>query len=197
MGEPESVEATATVGDPVVPVVVAEGAQLPRYALPGDAGADLTTTVDLTLAPGQRAVVPTGVRLALPQGHVGLVNPRSGLAARRGLTIVNAPGTIDSGYRGEIKVALLNTDPHEPVELHAGDRIAQLVVVPFVRARFVLVDDLDETWRGESGYGSTGVGDHSDTNDGGPRGSRPDDDGTATRPNTGRHRDQPREGHDR
>lgn len=102
-------------------------------------------------------MVETGVRIALPEGYVGLVNPRSGLAARRGLSIVNAPGTIDSGYRGQIKVLLINTDPRESVHLDAGSRIAQLVIVPVVQAVFQPVDDLDETERGQGGYGSTGV----------------------------------------
>lgn len=140
-----------------VPVVLAEGASQPCYAMPGDAGADLRTAVQVHLEPGSRALVPTGVRVAVPAGHVGLINPRSGLAARSGLTIVNAPGTIDSGFRGELKVLLINTDLHRPVDLRAGDRIAQLVIVPVVTARFVPVDDLPATARGESGYGSTGL----------------------------------------
>ena len=128
----------------------------PAYAHPGDAGADLVIAVDLTLAPGERALVPTGVALALPDGFVGLVHPRSGLAARHGLSIVNAPGTVDAGYRGEIKVMLINHDPVEPVELRRGDRVAQLVVQRFERARFVEVDVLPSSVRGEGGYGSTG-----------------------------------------
>ena len=128
----------------------------PAYAHPGDAGADLVTAVDLTLGPGERALVPTGVALALPDGFVGLVHPRSGLAARHGLSIVNAPGTVDAGYRGEIKVMLINHDPIEPVELRRGDRVAQLVVQRFERARFVEVDVLPSSVRGEGGYGSTG-----------------------------------------
>ena len=108
---------------------------LPAYAHPGDAGADLVTTVDVTLAPGERAMVPTGIALALPEGFVALVHPRSGLAARHGLSIVNTPGTIDAGYRGEIKVLLINHDPKEPIELRRGDRIAQLVVQRFEQAR--------------------------------------------------------------
>jgi len=129
---------------------------LPAYAHPGDAGADLVTTVDVTLAPGERAMVPTGVALALPDGYVAFVQPRSGLAARHGLSIVNTPGTIDAGYRGEIKVLLVNHDPREPVELRRGDRIAQLVVQRFERARFVAVDELPESARGAGGYGPTG-----------------------------------------
>lgn len=129
---------------------------LPSYAHPGDAGADLRTTVDVTLAPGERALVPTGIALALPEGHVGLVHPRSGLAARHGLSIVNAPGTIDAGYRGEVKVLLVNLDPTEPVTLHRGDRIAQLVVQRYEHVEFVTADALEETARGSGGYGSTG-----------------------------------------
>ena len=129
---------------------------LPAYAHPGDAGADLVTAVDLILAPGERALVPTGVALALPEGYVGLVHPRSGLAARHGLSIVNTPGTVDAGYRGEIKVLLVNHDPREPIELRRGDRIAQLVVQRYERAGFVEVDRLPESVRGAGGYGSTG-----------------------------------------
>jgi dUTP pyrophosphatase len=134
------------------------GLPLPSYAHPGDAGADLHTTVDLTLAPGERALVPTGLSIALPDGYVALVHPRSGLAARHGLSIVNTPGTVDAGYRGEIKVMLINHDPVEPVTLARGDRIAQLVVQRFERARFVEVGVLPESVRGVGGYGSTGTG---------------------------------------
>ncbi len=129
---------------------------LPSYAHPGDAGADLVTTVDVTLAPGERAMVPTGVAIALPDGFVALVHPRSGLAARHGLSIVNSPGTIDAGYRGEIKVMLINHDPREPIELRRGDRIAQLVVQRFERASFVEAGELPGSVRGVGGYGSTG-----------------------------------------
>jgi dUTP pyrophosphatase len=128
----------------------------PTYAHPGDAGADLVSAVDLVLAPGERAMVPTGVRIALPDGYVALVHPRSGLAARAGLSIVNAPGTVDAGYRGEVKVVLVNLDPTEPITLHRGDRIAQLVFQPVERARFVEVDRLPGSDRAEGGYGSTG-----------------------------------------
>ncbi|MCL2091013.1 MAG: dUTP diphosphatase [Micrococcales bacterium] len=128
----------------------------PAYARTGDAGADLVTAVDITLAPGQRVTVPTGVALALPAGWVGLVHPRSGLAARHGLTVVNAPGTVDSGYRGEIKVTLLNTDAAEPVVLRRGDRIAQLVVQRVAQARFEEVAALPESERGADGFGSSG-----------------------------------------
>ncbi|MDN4163084.1 dUTP diphosphatase [Nocardioides sp. SOB72] len=129
---------------------------LPAYAHPGDAGADLLTTVDVTLAPGERALVPTGIAIALPSGHVALVHPRSGLAARHGVSIVNSPGTVDAGYRGEVKVLLVNLDPAEPVELRRGDRIAQLVVQRVETAAFVEVDVLPSSQRGTGGYGSTG-----------------------------------------
>ena len=129
---------------------------LPSYAHPGDAGADLVTTVDVTLAPGERAMVPTGVAIALPDGFVALVHPRSGLAARHGLSIVNTPGTVDAGYRGEIKVMLINHDPREAIELRRGDRIAQLVIQRFERAAFVDVEALPGSVRGDGGYGSTG-----------------------------------------
>jgi dUTP pyrophosphatase len=132
------------------------GVPLPSYAHPGDAGADLTTTVDVLLEPGERALVPTGISLALPVGYVGLVHPRSGLAARSGLSIVNAPGTVDAGYRGEVKVALVNLDPRVPVQLHRGDRIAQLVVQRVEHATFLEVDELPGSVRGAGGYGSTG-----------------------------------------
>ena len=129
---------------------------LPAYAHPGDAGADLVTTVDVRLEPGQRAMVPTGVSIALPHGYVALVHPRSGLAAAAGLSIVNAPGTVDAGYRGEIKVLLVNLDPAEAVTLRRGDRIAQLVIQRVEQARFVEVDTLPGSGRGDGGYGSTG-----------------------------------------
>ncbi len=133
-------------------------AVVPTYAHPGDAGADLCTTVDVRLAPGERALLPTGLAMALPEGYVALVHPRSGLAARCGLSIVNTPGTIDAGYRGEVKVLLINHDPVEAVSLRRGDRIAQLVVQRFERARFVEVGVLPESVRGAGGYGSTGTG---------------------------------------
>lgn len=136
-----------------VPIIASEA---PVYAHPGDAGADLVSAEALRLEPGRRALVGTGVRIALPDGYAAFVVPRSGLAARHGITIVNAPGTVDAGYRGEIKVALLNTDPTEPFEISVGDRIAQLIVMPVTRARFIPVDDLPESIRGEGGFGSTG-----------------------------------------
>lgn len=128
----------------------------PAYAHPGDAGADLLTAVDVELAPGERALVPTGIAIALPEGFVALIHPRSGLAARHGLSIVNTPGTVDAGYRGEIKVLLINHDPRETVSLRRGDRVAQLVIQRVERARFVEVDALPESVRGAGGYGSTG-----------------------------------------
>ncbi|MDR0960821.1 MAG: dUTP diphosphatase [Propionibacteriaceae bacterium] len=134
--------------DPDLPV--------PRYAYPGDAGADLACGVDIRLEPGRRALVPTGIAVALPEGYAAFVHPRSGLAARTGLTIVNTPGTIDSGYRGEIKVCLLNTDHETAIEIHRGDLIAQLVIQPVVQANFTVVDVLPESVRGEKGYGSSG-----------------------------------------
>ncbi|MCW2781316.1 MAG: dUTP diphosphatase [Marmoricola sp.] len=133
-----------------------DGLPLPSYAHPGDAGADVFATQDVTLAPGERALVPTGIALALPEGYVALVHPRSGLANRHGISIVNAPGTIDAGYRGEVKVLLVNLDPTTPVTLHRGDRIAQLVIQRFETANFVEVDDLPDSARGVGGYGSTG-----------------------------------------
>jgi dUTP pyrophosphatase len=141
---------------PVAVVRLDRGLPLPAYAHPGDAGADLMTTVDIALAPGERALVPTGIAIAIPPGYVALVHPRSGLAARHGLSIVNAPGTVDAGYRGEIKVLLVNHDPTEPVELRRGDRIAQLVFQRVEQAVFTEVDALPESVRGAGGYGSTG-----------------------------------------
>jgi dUTP pyrophosphatase len=133
----------------------------PSYAHPGDAGADLVTAVDVDLMPGERTVVPTGVAIALPAGFAAFVHPRSGLAARAGLALVNAPGTIDEGYRGEIKVIVVNLDPREPIRMRRGDRIAQLVVQPVARAEFVEIDELPESARAEGGFGSTGgYGDH-------------------------------------
>ena len=132
------------------------GLPVPGYAHDGDAGADLCTAVDVTIPPQTRSTVPTGVALALPDGYAAFVHPRSGLAARCGLTVVNAPGTVDAGYRGEIRVTLLNTDVEAPVVLRRGDRIAQLVVQRVARATFVEVERLPESGRGEGGFGSTG-----------------------------------------
>jgi dUTP pyrophosphatase len=128
----------------------------PAYSRDGDAGADIVTAVDAELAPGQRAVLPTGIAIALPDGYAAFVHPRSGLAARAGLALVNAPGTIDSGFRGEIKVIVVNLDPVEPIVLHRGDRIAQLVFQRVERAAFAEVDELPASERGQNGHGSTG-----------------------------------------
>lgn len=132
------------------------GLEPPSYAHPGDAGADLRAREDLVLAPGERKLVPTGVAIALPDGFVGLVHPRSGLATKHGLTVVNAPGTVDAGYRGEISVTLLNTDARTPIVLQRGDRIAQLVIQRVEHAAFVPVADLPDSVRGAGGFGSTG-----------------------------------------
>lgn len=136
--------------------VLTTASSLPTYAHHDDAGADLCSTDDVTLAPGERATVGTGVAIALPDGHAAFVVPRSGMAARHGITIVNSPGTVDAGYRGEIRVTLLNTDAREAYRVSAGDRIAQLVVMPVTRARFVPVDELPDSVRGANGFGSTG-----------------------------------------
>jgi dUTP pyrophosphatase len=142
---------------------------LPSYAHPGDAGADLRTTESRELKPGERAVLPTGVSVALPEGYAAFVHPRSGLAARCGVALVNAPGTVDAGYRGEIKVIVVNLDPHESVRFERFDRIAQLVVQQVERVRFQEVAELPESARAEGGFGSTGghaaVGDGGDTGD--------------------------------
>ncbi|GAB1693790.1 dUTP diphosphatase [Krasilnikovia sp. M28-CT-15] len=129
---------------------------MPAYSHPGDAGADLCAAADVTLAPGEWALVRTGVALALPDGHVGLVHPRSGLAARLGVTVLNAPGTVDAGYRGEIMVNLVNHDRARTVRISRGDRIAQLIVQRVERAVFRAVEELPETARGAGGHGSTG-----------------------------------------
>ncbi|WP_229132935.1 dUTP diphosphatase [Bifidobacterium mizhiense] len=133
-----------------------DGAEVPEYAMPGDAGADLRARVAVDLAPFQRALVPTGVALALPNGYVGLVHPRSGLAVKMGVTVLNAPGTIDAGYRGEIKVPLINLDPLESVHFEPGERIAQLVIQRYVQARFVPAERLPGSVRSDAGFGSTG-----------------------------------------
>jgi dUTP pyrophosphatase len=142
------VEVLITRLDPDVP--------LPSYARQDDAGADLVCAEDVDLAPGQRAVVGTGIAIALPAGYAAFVHPRSGLAVRHGVTLVNAPGTIDAGYRGEIKVVLLNTDPATPVSFRRGDRIAQLVVQRVERAAFREAAVLPDSARGDNGFGSTG-----------------------------------------
>jgi dUTP pyrophosphatase len=132
------------------------GLPVPERAHPGDAGADLFAAADVELAPGQRAVVPTGVAIALPDGYAAFVHPRSGLASRYGVTIVNAPGTVDAGYRGEIRVTLLNTDADTPVRFQRGDRIAQLVVQRVEYPVFHEVERLPGSARGDGGFGSTG-----------------------------------------
>ncbi|MEO8518464.1 MAG: dUTP diphosphatase [Dermatophilaceae bacterium] len=132
------------------------GLPMPRYAHPGDAGADLYSRQDTTIAPGQRALVPTGVAIALPAGFAAFVHPRSGLAARHGITVVNAPGTIDAGYRGEILVNLGNTDAHQAFTITRGDRIAQLVVQRVSEAHFVEVESLPGSHRGDTGHGDSG-----------------------------------------
>ncbi|MFN2318240.1 MAG: dUTP diphosphatase [Dermatophilaceae bacterium] len=138
-----------------VPLLLLDGGTTPGYAKPGDAGADLSSAEDLVLAPGARALVRTGVAVAIPPGCAGLVHPRSGLAARHGISIVNAPGTVDSGYRGEILVNLVNLGS-EMFQVRAGDRIAQLLVVPVLHAEFIAVDSLPRSERGETGHGSSG-----------------------------------------
>ena len=132
------------------------GLPMPRYAHPGDAGADLCARKDVSLQPGQRAMVPTGVAVALPAGYAAFVHPRSGLAARHGITVVNAPGTIDAGYRGEILVNLLNTDSSQTFTIARGDRIAQLVVQRVSEAHFIEVESLPGSHRGDNGPGSSG-----------------------------------------
>jgi dUTP pyrophosphatase len=141
---------------PVLVRLLDDAAQVPTYAHPGDAGADLTTTVDVEIPPQARVTVPTGLAIALPAGYAAFVHPRSGLAAKHGVTVVNAPGTIDAGYRGEIKVILLNTDPTQAVHLRRGDRIAQLVVQRVENARFMRAEQLPGSHRGEGGFGSSG-----------------------------------------
>ena len=136
--------------------VLISAATVPSYAHPGDAGADLISTDALVLEAGQRATVGTGVSIALPDGYVAFVVPRSGLAAKHGITVVNSPGTVDAGYRGEIRVTLLNTDSTEAYPVAVGDRIAQLIVLPVSRARFVPVETLPGSHRGSGGFGSTG-----------------------------------------
>jgi dUTP pyrophosphatase len=136
--------------------VLISAATVPSYAHPGDAGADLVSTDELVLEPGQRATVGTGVSIALPDGYVAFVVPRSGLAAKHGITVVNSPGTVDAGYRGEIRVTLLNTDSTEAYPVAVGDRIAQLIVMPVSRARFIPVETLPGSHRGSGGFGSTG-----------------------------------------
>jgi dUTP pyrophosphatase len=137
-------------------LLLADGARLPSRAHDGDAGLDLHANEEATIAPGERATVGTGVAVEIPAGHAGLVLPRSGLAARHGIALVNAPGLIDSGYRGEIRVLLLNTDRLEPFEVEPGDRIAQLVITPFAGLKPVEAAELADTARADAGFGSSG-----------------------------------------
>jgi dUTP pyrophosphatase len=134
-----------------------DGLPLPRYAHEGDAGLDLYSAEDVTLAPFQRQLIATGISVAIPEGYAGFVQPRSGLAIKQGLSLVNTPGLIDSHYRGEIKAIAINLDPTSPIEVRRGDKIAQLVIQPVARVELLEVDELDETVRGEGGFGSTGV----------------------------------------
>lgn len=134
-----------------------DAATIPAYARHSDAGVDLTATEAVTILAGQRTIVPTGIAVAIPEGYVGLIHPRSGLAAKHGITVLNAPGTIDAGYRGEIKIILLNTDQNQSVSFDVGDRIAQLVIQPVSHASFVVTDSLETSERGEGGFGSSGI----------------------------------------
>lgn len=157
-GMPEAPPA-AEYGTPTLTVelkMLDDGLEPPSYAHPGDAGADLRAREDVALEPGERRLVPTGVSIALPDGFVALIHPRSGLATKHGLTVVNAPGTVDAGYRGEIAVTLLNTDRHQAIELKRGDRIAQMVIQRVEYARFLPVRELGGSVRGGGGFGSTG-----------------------------------------
>ncbi len=147
--------------EPLIPII-AEPSQIPSYARPGDAGADLRSAEALVLEPGERALVSTGISFALPDGFAAFVVPRSGLAVNHGITVLNSPGTIDAGYRGEVKVPLINLDRHASFEIAVGDRIAQLIVMPVSHATFVPVSELSESVRGTAGFGSTGVGHTSD-----------------------------------
>jgi len=137
--------------------VLFTGINAPKIAHPGDAGADLASTDFVTLEPGSRATVGTGLSIALPDGFVAFVVPRSGLAAKHGISVVNAPGTVDAAYRGEIRVTLINLDPSESFVVNPGDRIAQLIVMPLARPRFVAVETLPGTHRAEGGFGSSGI----------------------------------------
>jgi len=133
-----------------------EGISLPRYQHEGDAGLDLPSRVDYVLEPGERAMIPTGIAVAIPRGYAGFVLPRSGLASRHGIALVNSPGLIDSGYRGEVAIVMINTDRHKSFEIKRGDRIAQLVIQQVIEATTVQISELDETARGSGGFGSTG-----------------------------------------
>lgn len=136
---------------------LADDVTIPSYAYPGDAGMDLRAIEHVTLAPFERALVSTGLAVAIPEGYAGFVQPRSGLAIKQGVTVLNTPGLIDSHYRGELKVALINLDPHAIFEVNPGDRIAQLVIHKVENVAWNVVDSLDETERGEGGFGSSGV----------------------------------------
>ncbi len=155
-GRVTSIHVTDFLDVPVLLRRLDDGLPAPRQAHPGDAGVDLCSRETLTLGPGRRALVPTGVAIALPEGYAGFVHPRSGLAARHGITVVNAPGTVDAGYRGEILVTLLNTDHERDFTVRHGDRIAQLIVQPVSRIRFTEVQRLPGTARGASGHGDSG-----------------------------------------
>ena len=133
-----------------------ESIPLPRYAKGGDAGADIVSRIDITLKPGERTLVPTGISIALPDGYAAFVHPRSGLAIKHGVTMVNAPGTVDAGFRGELQCIMINHDPKEPISFKKGDRIAQLVIQKVERAEFVEVTELPGSGRGTGGFGSTG-----------------------------------------
>jgi len=133
-----------------------ESIPLPRYAKGGDAGADICTRVDVTIEPGERALIPTGISIALPDGYAAFVHPRSGLAIKHGVSMVNTPGTIDAAFRGELQMILINHDLREAISFKKGDRIAQLVIQKVERAEFIEVDSLPGTERGEGGFGSTG-----------------------------------------
>ena len=133
-----------------------ESIPLPQYAKGGDAGADIVSRIDITLKPGERALVPTGISIALPDGYAAFVHPRSGLAIKHGVTMVNAPGTVDAGFRGELQCIMINHDAHESITFKKGDRIAQLVIQKVERAEFVAVRDLPGSGRGADGFGSTG-----------------------------------------
>jgi dUTP pyrophosphatase len=143
-----NVQVLITRLDPSIP--------LPVYAKGGDAGADIVSRIEVTLLPGERALVPTGISIALPDGYVALVHPRSGLAMKHGVTMVNAPGTVDAGYRGELQCIMINHDPKESITFHKGDRIAQLVIQKVERAEFIEVEELPGSGRGSGGFGSTG-----------------------------------------
>jgi dUTP pyrophosphatase len=133
------------------------GVPLPKYSKGGDAGADIVTRIDLTLAPGERALAPTGIAIALPNGYVAFAHPRSGLAIKHGVSMVNTPGTIDAGFRGELQVILINLDPRESITFKRGDRVAQLVFQKVEHADFVEVEELPGSGRSDGGFGSTGL----------------------------------------